>query len=83
MIETKLVLALTVRELDFYFDWKGWNTLQYVTFQSVFSHHASVFHTLLTYTRRRTAPPDSIGGEHIYRVGNGIGSVKDKLCCPF
>ncbi|KAI1404469.1 cytochrome P450 [Hypoxylon fuscum] len=56
MIEMKLVLALTMRELDFCFDWKGWNTLQ-----------------------RRTAPPDSVDGEHIYRVGNGIGSVKDKL----
>ncbi|KAI1648382.1 cytochrome P450 [Daldinia loculata] len=56
MVEMKLVLALTMRELDFKFDWEGWNTLQ-----------------------RRAAPPDSVEGEHIYRVGNGIGSVKDKL----
>ncbi|KAI2603772.1 cytochrome P450 [Hypoxylon sp. NC1633] len=56
MIEMKLVLALTMREVDFHFDWKGWNTLQ-----------------------GRTAPPDSVGGEYIYRVGNGIGSVKDGL----
>lgn len=81
MIEMKLVLALTMRELDFCFDWKGWNTLQYVTLQSAFSYPAaSLSFTLLTYlTRRRTAPPDSVDGEHIYRVGNGIGSVKDKL----
>lgn len=30
MVEMKLVLALTMRELDFKFDWEGWNTLQYV-----------------------------------------------------
>lgn len=28
MVEMKLVLALTMRELDFKFDWEGWNTLQ-------------------------------------------------------
>ncbi|XXG99346.1 Putative ATPase [Hypoxylon texense] len=69
MIEMKLVLALTVRELDFQFDWKGWNGLQYVIM------------LLLTLgnDRGRTAPPGCVGGEHIYRVGNGIGSVKDKL----
>ncbi|KAI0179475.1 cytochrome P450 [Hypoxylon sp. FL1284] len=56
MIEMKLVLALTMRELDFHFDWEGWNALQ-----------------------GRTTPPDSVDGEHIYRVGGGIGFVKDKL----
>lgn len=30
MMEMKLVLALTVRDMDMQFDWVGWNQLQYV-----------------------------------------------------
>lgn len=44
MIEMKLVLALTMRELDFCFDWEGWNVLQYVMLllDFVFSYVANV-----------------------------------------
>ncbi|KAI1433459.1 cytochrome P450 [Xylaria sp. CBS 124048] len=56
MMEMKLVLALTVREMDMEFDWVGWNKLQ-----------------------KRTAPPDQLNGQYMYRVGHGIGTVKDNL----
>ncbi|KAI3326771.1 cytochrome P450 [Xylariaceae sp. AK1471] len=56
MMEMKLVLALTVRDIDMEFDWVGWNKLQ-----------------------NRTTPPEMVDGQYMYRVGNGIGTVKDKL----
>ncbi|KAI0454665.1 cytochrome P450 [Xylaria acuta] len=56
MMEMKLVLALTVSDIDMEFDWVGWNKLQ-----------------------NRTLPPDMVDGQYMYRVGNGIGTVKDKL----
>jgi len=56
MMEMKLVLILTLRELEFEFDWAGWNKLQ-----------------------KREGLPDAVDGDSIYRVGNGLGYVKDNL----
>ncbi|RYP29322.1 hypothetical protein DL767_006783 [Monosporascus sp. MG133] len=56
MMEMKLALVLTVRELEFGFDWEGWHKQQ-----------------------KRTTLPDTVDGDHIYRVGDGVGYVKDYL----
>ncbi|KAI0426453.1 cytochrome P450 [Xylaria sp. FL1042] len=56
MMEMKLVLILTARDMDMEFDWVGWNKSQ-----------------------NRTSPPDMVNGHYMYRVGNGIGTVKDRL----
>ncbi|KAI1852864.1 hypothetical protein JX266_002405 [Neoarthrinium moseri] len=52
-MEMKLALVLTIRELDFLFDWEGQDKLQ-----------------------GGSKTSDSVNGEHIYRVGKGIGEIK-------
>jgi hypothetical protein len=31
------------------------------------------------FARKRKGTPDAVDGEHIYRVGEGIGYIKDNL----
>ncbi|KAI0530097.1 cytochrome P450 [Xylaria digitata] len=56
MMEMKLALILTVRELDIDFGIQVSNNEQ-----------------------QYSTPPDTIDGEHIYRVGDGVGYVKNFL----
>ncbi|KAI1383010.1 cytochrome P450 [Hypoxylon trugodes] len=56
LMELKLALVFTVREMEFEFDGVGWHDLQ-----------------------GRTTPVDAIGGERIYRTGNGVGRPKDGM----